>query len=277
MIRTEADISWNQFCGLIEKLEQDISKYRAMNINSNELRERAKESAQLFFRNCAVQLLQLQIEDDLFDRLNRHCQHLLKLSSRQNSKQSFLKVIKQIKYVIDVITVDREIKYWDLAALKARPDVLTDVENLIYNTLQRIVPNAAFSFRQAIIDLSDSNRISYRGVANELREALRETLDHFAPDEDVINQPGFQLEKDRKQPTMKQKVRYILRAREVTENAMKAPEEAIGTIEERVASFTRATYDRSSISTHTSTERKEVIQIKNYVNVVLSELLSLQI
>ena len=275
-MRTEADISWNQFCGIIEKLEQDIAKYRAMNVNSTDLRGRAKESAQLFFRTCAVELRRLQIEDDLFDRLNKHSQHLLKLSSRQNSKKSFLKVIKQIKYVNDEITVDREMKYWDLAALNSKPDILNEVENLIHNTLQRIVPNAAFSFRQAIIDLNDANRISYRGVANELREALRETLDHFAPDEDVMNQPGFQLEKDRKHPTMKQKVRYILRAREVAENSMKAPEAAINTIEDRIASFTRATYDRSSISAHTSSERKEVFQIKNYVNVVMSELLSLQ-
>jgi len=276
MTRTEADNCWSQLGAAMEQLERDVSKYRAANINSAELREQARNAAQLFFRTCAVQLLQLQIEDDLFDRLNRHSQHLLKLASRQNSKGSYLKTIKQIRYVIDEITVDREFKYWDLAALKSKPDVLSDTETMIFNTLHRIVPSAATSYRQAIIDLSDPNRLSYRGVANELRESLRETLDHLAPDGDVSTQPDFALEKDRKTPTMKQKVRYILKVREVAETAMKAPEEAIGIVEERVASFARTTYDRSSLSTHVASERKEVVQLKNYVNVVLSELLAIQ-
>jgi hypothetical protein len=54
---------------------------------------------------------------------------------------------------------------------------------------------------------------TFRGTASELREALRETLDHLAPDEDVMKAPGFKLERDRKAPTQKQKVRFILRSR----------------------------------------------------------------
>ncbi len=275
MNRTEADNTWAQLASSMEQLERDVSKYRAANINSSELRDQSRGAAQIFFRDCAVQLLNLQVEEDLFDRLNQHCQHLLKLSTRQNSKTSYLKTIRQIRHVIDELTVDREIKYWDLAALKSKPDVLSDEEDLIFNTLHRIVPNAATSFRQAMIDLSDPNRLSYRGVANELRESIRETLDHLAPDEDVMAQPGFVLEKEKRAPTMKQKVRYILKAREVAENAMKAPEDAIGIVEERVASFARSTYERSSVSTHVASERKEVVQMKSYVNVVLSELLAI--
>ena len=276
MTRNEADNSWAQFTIAMEHLERDVSKYRAANINSAELREQVRSAAQLFFRTCAVQLIQLQIEEDLFDRLNLHSQHLLKLASRQNSKQSYLKTIKQVRHVADEITVDREFKYWDLAALSSKADVLSDTETKIFSTLHRIVPSAATSYRQAIIDLNDPNRISYRGVANELRESLRETLDHLAPDGDVSSQPGFTLEKDRRTPTMKQKVRYILKVREVADTAMKAPEEAIGIVEERVAAFARATYDRSSVSAHVASERKEVFQMKNYVNVVLSELLAIQ-
>jgi hypothetical protein len=276
MTRNADDISWSSFTDSVEKLEKNVAKYRAANINAADLRSEAKEVAQIFFRQCAVELLRLQIEDELFDRLNQHCQHLLKLSTRQNSKKSYLKTIRQLRYVIDQITVDREFKYWDIAAVSSKPEVLTDQEALIFDTLNRLVSSAAISYRQALIDLANPDRISYRGVANELRETLRETLDYLASDEDVISQPGFQFDKDKKTPTMKQKVRYILRARETADNAMKAPEEAIGIVEERVASFTRATYERSSISAHVASERKEVSQIKNYVNVVLSELLALQ-
>ncbi len=150
------------------------------------------------------------------------------------------------------------------------------MENIIYETLLQIIPTAALSYKQALVDLADKNRISYRGVANELRETLRETLDHLAPDKVVTSQPNFKFEKDRTKPTMKQKVRYILKARELSENYLKPPEEAVEIVEELIASFTRSVYERSSISTHVTTKRSEVLQIKKYVDAVLAELLGLQ-
>lgn len=186
-----------------------------------------------------------------------------------------------MRRAIEEVTIDRELKYWDRAALGTQTEILTETEILIYDTLNKLVPDAARSYKQAIIDLYDSDRLSYRGVANELRETLRETLDYLAPDQDVTAHPGFQYEKDeygkdRKAPTFKQKVRYLLRAREIPDNAVKVPEEAVAVVEDRVASFARAIYDRSSISAHVASERHEVVQIKNYVNVVLSEILALQ-
>jgi len=136
--------------------------------------------------------------------------------------------------------------------------------------------NSAFSYKQAINDLADKGRISYRGCANELRETLRETLDYLAPDNDVVAQPSFKLDKSMTKPTMKQKVRYILAARGMVRNASKAPEDAVELIEERIGGLARATYDKSSISSHTSSERGEVVRIKNYVNALLAELLEVQ-
>jgi len=43
-----------------------------------------------------------------------------------------------------------------------------------------------------------------------------------------------------------------------------------------VASFARSTYERSSISAHVASSRNEVLQMKNYLNAVLTELLGLQ-
>jgi len=117
--------------------------------------------------------------------------------------------------------------------------------------------------------------LSYRGTACELREILRELLDHLAPDEGVMKAPGFKLEKDQKSPTMKQKARYILRSRRVPDNAAGTPENSISTIEDLVASLVRATHVRASISVHVASERDEVFRIKNYVDVVLRELLQI--
>jgi hypothetical protein len=153
---------------------------------------------------------------------------------------------------------------------------LSSNETIIYETLLKLIPTAALSYKQALLDLADENRISFRGAATEFREALRETLDHLAPDKEVAAQQNFKYEKDRKTPTMKQKVRFILRMRDLPDNAIKPPEDAVEIVDERIASFARSVYERSSISTHVATQKNEVLQVKNYVNTVLAELLGIQ-
>jgi hypothetical protein len=132
---------------------------------------------------------------------------------------------------------------------------------------------AESSYEQALRDLSGPPRISYWGSSVELREALREVLDHLAPDADVKAAPGFKLEKDAKRPTMKQKARFILKARGTPSGAMSTSQDAISVVEESVASLARSTYVRGSVATHIPTTREEVLNLKMYVDPVLAELL----
>jgi hypothetical protein len=74
---------------------------------------------------------------------------------------------------------------------------------------------------------------------------------------------------------MKQKARFILRARGQPSTAVRAPEDAVSTVEERFAGLARSVYERSSISSHVTTSKGEVIQIKMYVDTVLAELLEI--
>lgn len=122
-------------------------------------------------------------------------------------------------------------------------------------------------------DLTGPDRLSWRGPATDLRESLREVLDHLAPDDEVTSRSGFKLEKDQTGPTMKQKVRFILSNRGVSKTASKAPESAAEAVDEIVGGFVRSVYTRSSVSTHTPTEREEVLRVHNYVRAALSELL----
>ena len=89
---------------------------------------------------------------------------------------------------------------------------------MLISTLEAIVPTAALSYKQALTDLNICNhKISFRGTATELREALRETLDHLSPDTAIMKEPGFKLEQNQTKPTMKQKVRYILKMRNLND------------------------------------------------------------
>ncbi len=150
---------------------------------------------------------------------------------------------------------------------------LTATDQLIIDTLRDVCPSAAAAYSQALADLGSNNRESWRGPATDLREALRETLDLLAPDNEVTKESGFKLEKDAHRPTMKQKVRYILKKRGTPHGAMAAPESAVLGIEDIVGGITRSVYNRTSISTHTATDKKEVVRVHAWVRLVLCDLL----
>jgi hypothetical protein len=98
-------------------------------------------------------------------------------------------------------------------------------------------------------------------------------MDHLAPDADVMAAPNFKLEGQLKRPTQKQKVRYILKARR---RAVAVAEAGVETVEEGIASLARSTYQRSSATTHASTDATEVRRLKNYVDALLIELLEIR-
>jgi hypothetical protein len=146
----------------------------------------------------------------------------------------------------------------------------------IVETLRGLVPGAALAYEQALIDLASVDRLSWRWPATDFREALRETLDHLAPDADVMAQPGFKLEPNTTVPTMKQKTRFVLRKRRIQRSKIEASETAVEAIDTAVGAFVRSVYTRSSTSTHTATDRDEVIRIREFVRVALGEVLEIR-
>lgn len=153
--------------------------------------------------------------------------------------------------------------------------VATHTELLISKTLSEILPATAASYEQCLLDLGGPQRRSYRGVAHEMREVLRETLDHLAPDEDVMAEATFKLEKETTRPTHRQKALYVLRKRRLSREAITAPELAVSMVEELGATIARSTYTRGSIDAHGLSPAKEVRQLKMYVDAVLAELLEI--
>jgi hypothetical protein len=71
----------------------------------------------------------------------------------------------------------------------------------------------------------------------------------------------------------RQKARFVLKSRGHPDTAAKAPEAAVGVVEELVASLVRSVYQSGSLSTHVTSARARVKQLKMYVNTVLAELL----
>jgi hypothetical protein len=153
----------------------------------------------------------------------------------------------------------------------ARAPVSGEDEEII-RKLDALVPSAALSFRQSVLDLNDDQRVSFRGPALELREALREVLHFLAPDSEVMAVEGYVQEKERDGPTTRQRVRFIMK-KNGKQSSSGPPEQAALAFELSIAGLTRDVQTRTSELTHVAGERKTVLQLHRYVVVVLHEIL----
>lgn len=262
--------AWSKWWEQLGRLAARIRRVKGLNVNPS-LRGEAKAAVQCYFREVRPRLDQLQLERSYIQYLDREAQHLLELSSRANRKSRYVDAMRELEDSRSSVEAALEIK----AGASGGPSITltTATEAAILETLRRILPTSALSYQQILQDLSDSGRTSFRGTAAELREVLRELLDHLAPDEEVVK--TVKLEKDQRRPSMKQKTMFILKARGVGETGRKPAENAAAALEENVGSLARSVYDQGSLSTHVSTTRQQVRALKGYADAVLGDLLEI--
>jgi hypothetical protein len=267
----QAAQEWQSLSEAFSQSVAHFNRSRSVNVNSLMLRRKIKSVAQQYFRRARPALAQMGMEDQLAE-MDAPFQNLIQLSEGLNAASSYRKQIKFLRKALPRVTGQLEVR---LGTGPTDAASQTEAEAKIINMLASLVPSAGFSYQQAIADLGDPGRISFRGPAVELREALREVLDHLAPDDDVRKTDGFKLEKDRTKPTMKQKVRFILRARGQNKVTTAVPEDITAIIEGMVGDLARSVYNQSSMVTHVAAEQRNVIQLKRYVEVVLHDILAL--
>lgn len=254
----------------VNAVRQAIRKQGNKQLNSMALRQLVRELVDDYFVNLRPSLAQNDEQTDDLRPIDQLQQELLPLTHGRASISKYDRLLKELREKLIAV---------DTAGLveKQKVKVTTvDADRQIIATLSTMLPSAAFSYQQAIIDLQVDSRLSWRGPATDLREAMRETLDYLAPDDEVTSMEGFKLEAGTSGPTMKQKVRYILKKRGISRTASATQEAAIESVENAVGSFVRSVYTRSSVSTHTPTDKSEVLRIRDLVRVTLCELLALQ-
>jgi hypothetical protein len=269
--------AWDSLADLLDTFRIALNRSHAVTVGSAALRDAAKKIVQQYFRQARPHLIELQLDSEALASLDSEMQALLVLSNGRSKKQSYSQVLRRIKGLLQNVEFEREIRLGQQLIFPAgqQSSVLTSVEKRIIETINQLVPSAALSYEQAILDLNSKDRISFRGTANELRETLREVLDYLAPDDKVMKGQGFKLEAGKTKPTQKQKVRYILKSRGLSRTAINAPEDSVSIVEELMASLARSIYERSSLSTHVATARQELEQVKMYIDIVLIELLEI--
>jgi len=256
----------------IEGVRKQVSKGQSVQVRSQKERKQLQQLIYSYFRNVRPSFLSHEASSDFVEDIDAEMQDLLECSHRHTKRSLIKKRLSDLKKKLIQLEAHNVV----LVATGATTEATNLVDRRIIETLQRLVPSAALSYDQALTDLDGPDRKSWRGPALDLREALRETLDHLAPDKDVTSQPGFKPEPDAKGPTQKQKTRFILLKRGLSKTLTETPEKAVDSIETAIGSFVRSVYRRSSISTHTPTARDEVLRVRDWVRIVLCELLEIR-
>jgi hypothetical protein len=265
--------SWASFIQSLHSLRASIAKSRAINVNAQALRQSARELVQKYFRDTRPDLLELGFSDEDLAALDRRMQDILRLAGGRNAKRSYLAALNGARQSSGEVDPLRE----RMLGETRRPPMgaVSSIEEKIIRTLRDLAPTAALSYQQALNDLNDDGRVSFRGPAHELREAMREALDRLAPDAEVEAAEGYRHEDGQSKPTQKQKMRFLLKARGLSATARKTPEETVSLVEELTASVTRASYQRSSLAAHVGSSKGEVLQLKMYVDTALAEILEI--
>jgi len=254
----------------LEAAEKRVAKLRSRHINSQSEIGSIRELVDVYFRTVRQTIVDSSSSGDFISETDLSFHELLELTHKRSKVTSYRSVFRTLKG--NLLELEKSVL---LSGTTSNSLKLDPTDNRIISTLTKLLPSAALSYEQAALDLKGETRLSWRGPATDLREALREVLDHLAPDGEVEKQPGFSLERDAKGPTMKQKVRHVLRKRGLSRGSTEVSERATESVEEIVGGFVRSVYTRSNISTHTPTDKAEVIRVRDWVRTALCELLAL--
>jgi hypothetical protein len=264
--------------GLLEQLasfQNRLRTHHSVHVNDRETKAAVMALATTYFNETRPLLVEILGDQQALGKPDHAWQELVRLAHANNKRSTYLKVVKSLAVALREVSVETLVRTSERGSGGSGLLELAPVELQLLSTLEALLPTAAASYRQGLLDLRDKERLSYRGTASEFRETLRETLDHLASDADVAKQTGFTYEAGQTRPTMKQKARFVLASRGRSKTQTSVAEKTISVVEGLAGEVVRATYDRASLATHLEMTRAEVIRIKRYVDTVLFDLLEI--
>src|SRR5665213_1435021 len=218
----------------VTKLAASINSSRGRSVPPAAVQPIARVIARVYFESVRPELQAVQNRAGLVEEIDVVLQQILRLANSPREKEAYIGQITELRPYLLEATID---------LMKARGSprlILSQTERAIVETLGRMLPASSASYEQALRDIGQGVRVSWRGTASELREVLREVIDHLAPDDKVLASPGFQLEQGQLAPTQKQKVRFVLRARRSSSTAVSVAQASLETVESAVAALARS-------------------------------------
>jgi hypothetical protein len=258
----------------LESISQRLRRGYTLTVNDRRTRQQVIATAAAYFTEYRRGLASALGECEALLSHDKNWQGLIRMAHGRSSRKSYLDAIRRLQRELSEFSIECLTSASHETHDASEVSALSQAERIIITTLKDAVPSAAASYQQALLDLR-AQRLSYRGTACELREAMRETLDHLAPDADVMAQPGFQCERDQTRPTMKQKVQYILGMRGRSKVQRIPTEKSAALIDSLAGEIARAVYNQSSLAVHVEASRAEVCTLKRYVDTIFYDLLEI--
>ncbi len=262
---------WAVFAKELKILEALLKKSSIKHVNSANEIEATQSLISHYFRRFRTAVREKNLETSILDSL---IVNLKELTSKRSNREAYLETLSRVRKKFSELEIQNEYLASEGATVSAKP--ISELENKIYTTLDKLSPVTAASYKQLIWDINDVSRVSFKGTVHELREILREVLSKLAPDEIIETSVDFTLETGTSKPTMKQKVKFIFDLRGKTKDETKLAENAMSVIElseDTVATLAREVYVSGSVAAHTVGVREKIYQLKMYLDAVLCHLL----
>ena len=259
----------SEIAGGAQQVDRAVRNVKAKHVNERTVKDLIRIFVQQYFTTWRPKLVDGFGAQEELVALDSALQNLLRHAQRRVSVQEYRATLKLITEQL------RELELRSLLIPSQTRSQFEPQQTKILKSLRTINDSAAKSYEQGLIDLQVGTRSSWRGTAVEFREALREVLDQLAPDAEVEAQPNFKREPDTKGPTMKQKAVFILRARRTKKAQVKTFAEAFDVVDGLIGNLARSVYTRSSVAVHVADSREEARKVRDYVSLVLAELLEI--
>jgi hypothetical protein len=264
----------SEFADVIERLLARLAA-RSSAIVSPAERVNIRSFVGAWFGQYKDAFVQMVGDEQLFALMDAFMQTILRRTLEKTARRTVIREIRVAReYFNDTLLMPLSRAYWSRAPQKSP----AGHDQQVASGLRQLDADLADSYEQAVFDITDDERLSYRGPAAELREVLTGVLHILAPNPRV-QETDWYIEARRSgartepTPTRAERVKFILRNRMQGSAQTETAETFMTTVEERLASVVNATYKRGSAATHGGTEQVEVQQIVQYINALLRELL----
>src|SRR5688572_4797195 len=130
------------FWTAIEQLLAEIVRSRAVNVNSDHLREQARNVAQKWFREDRPNCVAAGASATQLDQLDKRIQDLLRLANGRNLKRSYVRTLRAIRETRPTLQAHIDMLHGQ-ASQAAKIHGTTSLEAGIVETLEKMLPAAA--------------------------------------------------------------------------------------------------------------------------------------
>jgi hypothetical protein len=148
----------------IDVVKKSLSNVTSNQLHSDKLRGEIRVLIEAYFKVVRPQITTNSSQGSEIGKVDEYFQTLLELCHKKGKVSTYTKSLTTIRSLL--IKIDSsQVSFNTLPVVTQNSIDLT-----IIDTLQKIMPSAALSYKQAIEDLTQGARYSWRGPATDLRE-----------------------------------------------------------------------------------------------------------